>query len=81
VLVEMVSWVDTAPPEGVTVAWSKEQVAPAGSPEHARITGESNPLSGVTVTESVPSPPELTVSEGDEVASVKSGCELCEVMV
>ena len=53
-LVEMVSWVVAAPPEGVTVAWSKEHVAPAGSPEHARITGELNPFTGVTVSVTVP---------------------------
>jgi hypothetical protein len=74
--VEIVSWVVAAPPEGVTVAWSKEHVAPVGSPEHARITGESNPFSGVTVTVSDPWPPELTVSEGNEVATAKLGCEV-----
>jgi hypothetical protein len=72
----MVRWVDTAPPEGVTVAWSKAHVAQVGSPEHARITGESNPFCGVTVSVTVPWPPGLTVSEFDEVPSTKLGCEV-----
>ena len=66
-MVEMVSWVVTAPPEGVTVAWSKEHVAQLGSPEHAKVTGESNPFSGVTVSVTVPWVPEASVSEGAEV--------------
>ena len=74
-LAEMVSWVVSAPPEGVTVCCSKSHVTPLGSPEHAKLTGESNPFSGVNVTVSVPWPPELTVSEGDEVLSTKLGCE------
>jgi hypothetical protein len=73
-LVEIVSWVDTAPPDGVNVAWSKEHVAQLGSPEHARITGELNPFSGVTVSVTVPWPAELTVSEDVEAPSTKLGC-------
>jgi hypothetical protein len=72
----MVSWAVAAAPEGVTVAWSKEHVAPEGSPEHARITGESNPFTGVTVSVTVPCAPGLTVSEAGEVPSTKLGCEL-----
>jgi hypothetical protein len=72
----MVSWVVAAPPEGVTVAWSKEHVAQVGSAEHSRITGESNPFTGVTVSVTVPWPPELTESEAVEVPSTKLGCEL-----
>lgn len=75
-LAEMVSWVVCAPPEGVTVCRSKSHVTPLGSPEHAKLTGESNPFSGVKVSVSVPWPPELTVSEGEEVLSTKLGCEL-----
>jgi hypothetical protein len=51
---------------GFTVGWSKEHVAHVGSAEHARITGESNPFSCITVTVTVPWAPELTVSEGDK---------------
>jgi hypothetical protein len=72
--VEIVSWVVAAAPEGVTVGWSKVHVAPVGSPEHAKITAESNPFTGVTVSVTDPWPPELTVSEGDETASRKLGC-------
>jgi hypothetical protein len=72
--VEMVSWVVAAPPEGVTVDWSKVQVAPAGSPVHAKTTAESNPFTGVTVRMTDPWLPELTVSEGVETASRKLGC-------
>jgi hypothetical protein len=51
---EMVSWVVAAAPEGVTVAGAKVHVAPAGSPEHAKLTGESNPFCGVTESVTVP---------------------------
>jgi hypothetical protein len=71
----MVSWVVSAPPESVTVCCSKSHVTPLGSPEQAKLTGESNPFSGVNVSVSVPWPLELTVSEGDEVLSTKLGCE------
>jgi hypothetical protein len=72
-MVEMVSWVDTAPPDGVNVAWSKEHVAQLGSAEHARTTGELNPFTGVTVSVTVPWAPEVSVSEGAEVPSTKLG--------
>ena len=72
---EMVSWVVATSPEGITVSWSKEHVAPLGSPEHAKVTGESNPFTGVTVSVSAPWPPELTVSEGNDVLRIKSGWE------
>lgn len=70
---EMVSWAVAAPPEGVTVAGLKEHVAPAGRPEQAKLTGESNPFCGVTVRLTVPSLPETTVSEGGDVSSVNVG--------
>jgi hypothetical protein len=73
-LVEMMSCVVAAPPDGVTVDSSKVHVAQLGSPVQARITGELNPFSGVTVTMTVPWPPELTVSELTEVPSMKLGC-------
>ena len=46
---------------GVTVAGAKEHVAPAGSPEHAKLTGESNPFFGVTVSVTAHWPPESTM--------------------
>ena len=76
VLIEMVSWVVAASPEGVTVSWSKEHVAPLGRPEHAKVTGELNPFSGVTVSISAAWPPEFTVSEGSEALSTKLGCKV-----
>jgi hypothetical protein len=69
----MVSSVVAAAPEGVTVDGAKEHVAPAGNPEHAKLTGESNPFSGVTISITVPWPPESTVSEAAEAPSVKLG--------
>jgi hypothetical protein len=45
-----------APPDGVTVGGLKEQVAPRGRPEQAKLTGALNPMSGVTVTVTTPLP-------------------------
>lgn len=60
-------------PEGVTVAGLKEHTAPAGKPEHAKLTAESKPLSGVTVRIAIPPVPELTVSALCEIFNVKLG--------
>lgn len=73
-LIAIVSWVVAASPDGVTVSWSKEHVAPLGRPEQVKVTGELNPFSGVTVSMSAAWPPELTVSEGSETLRTKSGC-------
>jgi hypothetical protein len=72
-LAEMVSCVVAAPPAGVTVAGEKEHVAPVGSPEQAKLTGESNPFTGVTDSVTVPRSPGSTVSEAGEAPSVKFG--------
>ena len=69
------SWEVAPSPEGTTVSWSKEHVAPLGRPEQAKVTGESNPFSGVTVNISAAWLPGFTVSEGDEVLRVKPGFE------
>jgi hypothetical protein len=70
----MVSWVVVAAvPEGVTVAGAKEHVAPAGSPEQAKVTAELNPFTGVTDSVTVPWSPESTVSDDGEALSVKLG--------
>ena len=69
------SWVVAAWPEGVTVSSSKEHVAPFGRPEQARVTGASNPFTGVTVSVNVAWPPEVIVSEDNELLRSKSGCK------
>jgi hypothetical protein len=45
----MVNVVVAAPPMGVTLAGAKAHVAPAGSPEHAKLTLPVKPACGVTV--------------------------------
>lgn len=61
-LAEMVSWLVAGLPEGITAAGLKVQLAPAGKPEHAKLTAESNPFCGVTVTVVVCVLPEFTVT-------------------
>jgi hypothetical protein len=73
-LLEIVSWVVAGEPEGVTVAGLKAHVAPVGSPEHAKLTVESNPFPGVTVSVTVPCSVAVPVSEVGEAVSVKKGC-------
>lgn len=60
--VVIVRVVAAAPPAGVTVAGLKAQLAPAGRPEHAKVTAELNPFVGVTVTVTVPWPPGCNLS-------------------
>jgi hypothetical protein len=74
-LTEIVSWVVAAAPEGVTGAGLKEQVAPVGNPEQAKLTAELNPFCGVTVKVTVPWLPLLTESDVGEAPSVKEGGE------
>ena len=69
----IVNVVVTALPAGVTVAGLNEHEAPAGSPLQANETAALNPLSGVTVSVTVPCPPELIVSEPGEAPSVNVG--------
>jgi hypothetical protein len=69
----MVSCVVTAAPAGVTVAGLKAHVAPAGRPEQAKLTAESNPFSGVTVSVTAPSKVEVAVTESGEALSVNAG--------
>jgi len=49
------------PPEGVTHAGLKLQVASEGKPLHVNLTGELNPLAGVTVSVAVPVLPAVMV--------------------
>jgi hypothetical protein len=67
--VEIVSTAVAALPEGVIVAGSKEQLAPLGRPEQAKLTAELKPYWGVTVRVTVPELPDWTVSEAGEVVS------------
>jgi hypothetical protein len=69
VLAERVSWVVTAPvPEGVTVAGLNVQLTPGCKPVQAKLTVESNPFCGVTVSVTMPWLPEAIVSEVGEPA-------------
>jgi hypothetical protein len=72
-LMEIVSTVVAAAPEGVTTAGLKEQAAPVGSPEQAKLTAELKPYCGVIVSETVPGAPDWTVSEEAEAFNVKFG--------
>jgi hypothetical protein len=57
-------------PGGVTVAGKKLQVAPAGNPEQANETAESNPPAAVIETVVLPLDPALTVSADGDAAKV-----------
>lgn len=64
----IVRFVESGPTVGVTVVGSNEHVTPEGSPLHAKLTAELKPFSGVTVNETDPCLPELTViDDWDEV--------------
>ena len=65
--------VATALPDGVTVAGLNVQLAPAGNPEHAKLTAELNPFSGVTVSVNVPCPPETIVKADTDFDNPKLG--------
>jgi hypothetical protein len=69
----MVNCVVVAPPDGVTVEGLNEQLAPLGSPEHAKLTAEPKPFCGVTVRVTLPWLLEFTVSEPGDAPSVKLG--------
>jgi hypothetical protein len=58
---------------GVTVAGKKPHVAPAGNPEQANETAESNPLVVVTKTVVLPLDPPVTVREEGDAAMEKFG--------
>jgi len=71
-----VSCVVTTAPDGVTFVGLKEQLPPAGSQLHSKLTAELNPFCGVTATAIDPCAPELTVSEFGEALRVKSSGNL-----
>ena len=74
VLAERVSCVVTAPaPEGVTVAGLNVHLTLGCKPVQAKLTVESKPFCGVTVSVTVPWLPEATVSEVGEPAKAKVG--------
>jgi hypothetical protein len=56
-----VTVVVAAAPDGVTVEGLKLHVTEAGSPEHAKLIEELNPLTGVTVRVAEAAPPFVTV--------------------
>jgi hypothetical protein len=70
----MVSVVGTAAlVVGVTVEGLKVQLAPDGSPEQAKLTVELKPSTGVTVSVTVPWPPDCTVSDVGDAEREKPG--------
>jgi len=71
--VAIVSVVETAAPEGVTVFGEKAQDAPEGSPEQLNEIVELKPFAGVTETVNVPLWPPVTVIVAGVAAMEKSG--------
>ena len=65
--------VETAVPEGVTVAGEKLHEALAGSPEQLKVTAALKPFTAVTETVAEELLPAVTVKDAGEVVSVKSG--------
>jgi hypothetical protein len=73
-VVDTVRVVVATPPEGVTDAGAKVQVAPEGKPEQANVVAELNPLSGVMEMVVVALWPGVMVSEvGDAVTVIVGG--------
>ena len=68
-----VTVVEAAEPEGVMVVGVKLHVTPAGRPEQPKLTGELNPLEGVTVREAVPLWPAMMLRDAGVTATEKSG--------
>lgn len=64
--------VETGAISGVMIGGEKLQDVPAGKPEQAKVMGELNPLTGVTVMEMEALFPFAIVSVGEEVAIEKS---------
>ena len=62
-----------AAPEGVKIAGEKLHEAPEGRPEQLKETGESNPFDGVIEIVVAPLCPAVTVRDGEETATAKSG--------
>jgi len=68
-----VSVLAIAAPFGVTVVGLKPQAAPKGKPLQARVTGELNPFSGVTVNVAIPLFPATMVRADGFTDTWKSG--------
>ena len=79
--VVIVSVVEAAAPDGVTVAGEKLHNAPEGSPEQANETVELNPLRGATEIAVVPLCPEFRLNDTGEADTEKSGKAGGELMV
>lgn len=71
----------TALPLGVTLDGLKLQVAPVGSPLHAKLTGELKPFTGVTVMVVCAVEPAVTVPLVGDAPSVKLGTNACTFTV
>lgn len=71
--VAMVNVVVTALPFGVTVEGEKLQELASGSPEQAKLTDWSKPLSGVTVTVVLPDWPAFRVTVAGFRPNAKPG--------
>ena len=59
-------------PPAVIDDGEKEQVTPAGSPEHERLIGVLNPPEVLAPIVTAVEPPRITLAEGADSASVKS---------
>jgi hypothetical protein len=70
--VAIVSAVVAAADAGVILAGEKLQVAPAGRPEHAKVTAALNPFSGAIVMVVVPLLPAVTLSKAGDREIPKS---------
>src|SRR5450432_2138398 len=71
--VKMVTVTGVEAPLGVTGLGEKAQLAPAGNPWQARLTGWAYPLTPVTCSVKVADCPAETVAVGNVVATEKSG--------
>jgi hypothetical protein len=69
----MVSVLEAAPPDSVTVAGEKPQVAPEGNPEQLKETVALNPFSEVIDRFVFVLCPATTVKDPDDTAIEKSG--------
>ena len=68
-----VSVVETAVPDGVTVAGEKLHDVPESNPEQLNETAVLNPFSGMTEIVVVPLCPAVTVRDAGEAVTEKSG--------
>ena len=70
---EIVIWLVTAEPAGITDAGLNAHASPEGKPEQARLTALLNPFDGVTVTVAVADVDFVSVPLAGVIESEKSG--------